>query len=159
MHAPLIDERKRRRKVEGRGLEIEGAPPSRRNVPVPSAVNESGGQEISRAAPPEIPDGGACVGERQMHQPVAADDQVCPRQFVAGHVQTTELPIRRSEQAGIAGDQFLDDIDSRIDHVPLRDDVAHPVEIAAWCVENRPDVPGLQHRHELLLEIGSPRLS
>src|SRR4029079_7287126 len=66
MQALLVNLVERRREIEGRTLEIEGAPVSAGNVGIVGMGLERGGQEVPRPAAPEIQQGAPHVGQPEM---------------------------------------------------------------------------------------------
>jgi hypothetical protein len=78
--------------VERRGLQVQHAPSAGRHFDVACPIDERRCQQIARAAAAEVADRRARVGERQVDEAVAAENQIGRRQI--GRVKSAHTNLR-----------------------------------------------------------------
>src|SRR5947207_3384119 len=137
VRALLVDHRDRLRKRKRRELHVQRTPASGRDVSVSIAVDECGRHQISRAAALEIANRRVNIGEREMHERIATENEISARQFIGREVETAKLSrITR----GVFANESLDDIDAGVLDIEIVEHEPHPIEVAARRIENRFDL-------------------
>src|SRR5947207_3054614 len=76
VRALLVDDRDRLRKRERRELHVQRTPASGRDLSVSIAIDECGGHQISPAAALEVANRRVNIGEREMHERIAAENEI-----------------------------------------------------------------------------------
>ena len=142
--AALVDCHDRLRKRERLHLKVQRSPVASQDVVIARSMGIARTEQIGRSARANVSYGSQAVGKRQMHDAVAAEDEVNLGKLIGDEIELAKLDTFAAVFRLALSDELGDDVAAGvIDGVAVYP--LHPVEIAARSIEHRADTELAKH--------------
>jgi len=120
-------------------LQIDRAPLACRDVRIAAPAGERRREEIAGPRRGDVRERPVNVAQRKVHQTVATQHQIDPRERVAQQIEVAELATGCRIRVLVARHQVRDDVGADIGNA-CQIDLTHPLEVTARNIEYRPDI-------------------